>query len=559
MLVELRIRNLAIIDALDLTFSRGLNILTGETGAGKSIVLNAVLLLLGERAGEDWVRSSEEEAAVEALFDLSGSPKTQQKILERSSKPAAGEEDLLLVRRVISRAGRGRAYLNGNLVTLGMLAELGEELLSIYGQHEHQSLQKPETHIEILDDFGGFTALREQYRSRYEAFLARSEEMRRLREEQDRRARDRELTAFQSREIESAGLEPGEEESLRGEREILVHSQKLMAFAEAAQDNLYVGDGSALERIQTVLRQGREMAGLDRSLEGLIRNLEALQIQTEEVAFSLRDYGRRVESNPARIEEVENRLDALRQLKKKYGPSVEDILIRKEQLDRELRALCTGDEDLLRLEAGMEPLRREVEALAGKLTAERRRAAGELKRAVEKELASLGMKKTVFEIQFEPQPLSPKGAERAEFLLSPNVGEKVKPLARIASGGELSRIMLALKRILAVTGGREVLVFDEVDSGVGGAVAEVIGRKLRELSLKHQVLCVTHLPQIASFADAHFQVRKEVRDGRTQTRVQRLEGEAVVEEVARMLGGMKLTDKTRDHAREMIDTSRRPV
>jgi DNA repair protein RecN (Recombination protein N) len=211
MLVELRIRNLAIIDTLDLTFSRGLNILTGETGAGKSIVLNAVLLLLGERAGEDWVRSSEEEAAVEALFDLSGCPKTRQKILERSSKPAAGEEDLLLVRRVISRTARGRAYLNGNLATLGMLAELGGELLSIYGQHEHQSLQRPETHIDTLDEFGGGMALRELYRSRYETFLARSEEIRRLRDERDRRSRDRELMAFQAREIASAGLEPGEE------------------------------------------------------------------------------------------------------------------------------------------------------------------------------------------------------------------------------------------------------------------------------------------------------------------------------------------------------------
>jgi DNA repair protein RecN (Recombination protein N) len=558
MLLELRIKNFAIIDELSLSFSKGFNILSGETGAGKSIILNAVHLLLGDKATDEWIRSSEEEANVEALFDISGNLEVKQKIKEKAPQvQGTGEEDSLLIRRVISRSGRGKVFINGNMATLGALSEVGEELLSIYGQHEHQSLQRVETHIDILDEFGGLLGLREEFQKQYEEFVSLSEEVEKIRSEKEKRAKERELMAFQSKEIEASGIQVGEEESLKEDRIILTHAKKLMDFAVASEETLYSGEGSTIEKIQKILSQGGGMAAIDPSLSHLLKALDSALIQLEEIALAFRDYSRRVEINPARIDEVENRLEEIDRLKRKYGSTVKEILAFKQRADGALKSFTSDEEKLSQLESRLEPLRQTVNHLGKKLSGERKRVASELKKSVEKELNSLGMKKTVFEIHIDPLPLSLKGADRVEFLISPNVGEEVKPLAKIASGGELSRIMLAMKRILAKIGGRQVLVFDEVDAGIGGAMAEVVGRKLRELSRHHQVICVTHLPQIACFADQHHSVRKEVRSGRTITLVDRLDKELIVDEIARMLGGLKVTEKTRAHAKEMIEDARR--
>ena len=559
MLLELRIKNLAIIDELDISFSRGFNVLTGETGAGKSIILNAVHLLLGDKATEDLVRSSEEEASIEALFDIGGNKRVKGKIQEKIPKATeTGEEDSLLIRRLISRSGRGRTFVNGNMATLGMLSEIGEELLSIYGQHEHQTLQQVETHIDILDEFGGVLELREILQNRFDEFNSLSEEVRRIREEREKRLKDRELMAFQSREIEASKMQIGEEEALREEKRILTHAKKLVGFANFAEEALYGDEDSIIGRIQTILRQGRDSVEVDPSLAPLLKGLESALIQLEESALTLRDYSKRVEFNPVRVEEIENRLAELDRLKRKYGSSVEEIFLFKQKIDEALRSMTTDEERLAQLEQALDPLRQEVNTLAERLSTERRKIALDLKKSVEKELGSLGMKRTTLDVQFSPVSLSSKGVDRVEFLLSPNVGEEPKPLAKIASGGELSRIMLAMKRILARVGGRQVLVFDEVDSGIGGAVAEVVGRKLKDLSRQHQVVCVTHLPQIACFADTHHSVRKEVRGGRTVTQVDRLEKAAVVDEIGRMMGGMTVTEKTRAHAKEMIENAKRP-
>ena len=558
MLQELRIKNFAIIDELNLTFSKGLNILSGETGTGKSIILNAVQLLIGDKATEELIRSSAEEASIEALFDISGNLEVKDGIKEKSQRlPSKGEEDSLLVRRVISRSGRGKAFINGNLATLGMLSEIGERLLSIYGQHEHQSLQRVDTHIDILDEFGGLLELREEFQKHFQKFGSLSEEVKRIREEKERRVRECDLMAFQSREIETSGIQIGEEGALKEERSVLTHAQKLMAFANLSEEMLYGEKGSAIERIQSILNQGREMGTIDPSLSPPLKTLETALIQLEEVALALRDYSRRIEINPMRLEEIENRLEEIDRLKRKYGPTVEEVLLFKRRIDEALESFTSDGEKLSQLEVLLEPLLGEVIALAKKLSGERRRVASELKRSVEKELGSLGMKKTTFEVHMEDLPLSLKGVDRVEFLISPNVGEDVKPLAKIASGGELSRFMLATKRILAKIGGRQVLIFDEVDSGIGGAIAEVVGRKLRELSKHHQVICVTHLPQIACFAENHYNVKKEVRAGRTTTLVDRLEKEAIVDEIARMLGGVKVTEKTRAYAKEMIENAKK--
>jgi len=559
MLQELRIKNFAIIDELDITFSRGFNVLTGETGAGKSIILNAVHLLLGDKATEDLVRSSEEEASVEALFDISRNKRVKGKIQEKNPKAAeTGEDDSLLIRRLISRSGRGRTFINGNLATLGMLSEIGEELLSIYGQHEHQTLQQVETHIDILDEFGGMLGFRETFQNRFEEFNSLSEEVRRIREEREKWLKERELMAFQSREIEASGIQIGEEEALREERRILTHAKKLVGFANLSEEALYGDEGSVIGRIQTILRQGRDIVEIDPSLAPLLKGLESALIQLEESALTLRDYSKRVEFNPVRVEEIENRLAEIDRLKRKYGSSIEEILLFKQKTDETLRSITSDEERLMQLEHSLDPLRREVNDLAEKLSAERKRIALDLKKSVEKELGSLGMKRTTLDVHFSPSPLSSKGIDRVEFLIAPNVGEEVKPLGKIASGGELSRIMLAMKRILAKVGGRQVLIFDEVDSGIGGAIAEVVGRKLKDLSREHQVVCVTHLPQIACFADTHHSVKKEVRGGRTVTQVDRLEKGAVVDEIARMMGGMTVTEKTRAHAKEMIETAKKP-
>jgi DNA repair protein RecN (Recombination protein N) len=558
MLLELRIKHFAIIDQLSLSFSKGLNILTGETGAGKSIILSAVHLLLGDKSTEEWIRSPEEEASVEAQFDISGNREVKQKIESKAFHlQDAEEEDSLLIRRVISRSSRGKVFINGNLATLGVLSEVGEGLLSIYGQHEHQTLQRVETHIDILDEFGGLIGVREEFQKQYQEFVSLSEEAERIRAEKERRAKERELMVFQSREIGASGIQIGEEESLKEERAILTHAKKLMDFAHATEETIYSEEGSAIERIQRILNQGREMAAIDPLLSQPLKALESILIQLEETALIIRDYSKRVEINPMRLDEIEDRLEEIDRLKRKYGSTIGEVLSFKHRIDEALKSFSSEEERLSQLGSRLEPLRQKVSELGERLSEERKKAALELKKSIERELKSLGMKKTIFEIRIDSLPLSPNGVDRIEFLISPNVGEEVKPLAKIASGGELSRIMLAMKRILAKVGGKQVLIFDEVDSGIGGAMAEVVGKKLRELSRHHQVICVTHLPQIACFADQHHSVRKEIKAGRTITSVDRLNEEAIADEIARMLGGVKITEKTRAHAKEMIENAKR--
>jgi DNA repair protein RecN (Recombination protein N) len=558
MLLELRIKNFAIIDELNLSFSKGFHILTGETGAGKSIILNAVHLLLGDKATEEWIRSSEEEANVEALFDISENREVKERMKEKVPHlKGVGEEDSLIIRRVISRSGRGKVFINGNLATLGVLSEIGEGLLTIYGQHEHQSLQRVETHIDILDEFGGLLGLREEFEKQYQEFVSLSEEAERIRTEKERRAKERELMTFQTKEIEASGIQIGEEKSLKEDRILLTHAKKLMDFSHGAEETLYSEEGSVIERIQRILNQGREMAAIDPSLSQSLKALESTLIQVEEIALALRDYSRRVEINPMRLDEIENRLEEIDRLKRKYGSTIEEVLSFKRGIDESLKSFTFDEERLSQLEGRLEPLGQNVNKLGKKLSEKRKKVALELKKSVERELSSLGMKKTIFEIHMDPLPLSLKGVDRVEFLISPNVGEEVKPLAKIASGGELSRIMLAMKRILAKVGGRQVLIFDEVDAGIGGAMAEVVGKKLRELSRHHQVICVTHLPQIACFADQHHSVKKEVKAGRTITLVDRLDQEAIVDEIARMLGGVTVTEKTKAHAKEMIENAKK--
>jgi DNA repair protein RecN (Recombination protein N) len=566
MLSELHIKNFAIIDQLTISFPRGFTILSGETGAGKSIIIGALTLLMGGRASADLIRSAEEEASVEAIFYISHSPFLAQKLAEWGVEG----DDSLLLRRAISRSGKGKAFIGSHLVTVTMLGNLGEELINISGQHEHQLLLKPDQHLEIVDEFGGLLPLRNTYTSTFHQLTSLTRELNALIQAKERREERIELLRFQIKEITDANLHPGEEEQLREERGILNSSEKLFQTTKKAYETIYADKGSVLEQLKNALRELKEPSQIDARLFPLFTTLESSVFQVEDLALSLRDYYQRIEFDPKRLDEIESRLAEIHALKKKYGETVEKVIASRDRAEHELKELTESGEKIEELKGAQEKLNKETLELARRLSQERKKAAAALKEKVEKELASLGMKKTVFEVKavgasakgegrenivIDNHSLHEKGMDDLEFFISPNPGEELKPLSRIASGGELSRIILALKRIIAQEEEVSTLIFDEVDAGIGGATAEVVGRKLKEISRRHQVLCITHLPQIACFADTHYSIIKETRKGRTFTLLKKLNEVEKVEELSRMLGGREITTKTREHAREMLSAA----
>lgn len=570
MLSALQIRDFAIIDELEISFSKGLNVLTGETGAGKSIIINAVNMILGDKASDDLIRTSAKEGVVEALFDIAGNEELGERLREKGFESKTS----MVVKRLISRGGKSRAFINGSLANLALLSAVGEEFLNIYGQHEHQNLQRQESHIDILDEFGGLMELRSLYQGRFRRLIQVKKELGDLKAYDARISRERELMTFQLGEIESANLHPGEDLTLSEERGVLTNAEKLLERSRGAEHILYAGENSAVERLNEVLERVRELVRIDSSVSPLVQSLESTIYQMEDVAHSLRSYGQKVEVNPERLDEVEARLDEINRLKRKYGPTMNDILSFKGKVERELRGMATSKDRAGDLESEETELEEEILSLARGLSEKRSMIARRLEGEVEKELVDLGMGKARFRVRIDRAGrgvakeasgdlrigefrLNAKGKDEVEFLISPNIGEALKPLSKIASGGELSRIMLAMKTILAEMGAGQTLIFDEVDAGIGGATAEVVGRKLHALSRRHQVLCVTHLPQIACFADTHHVVSKRTREGRTITRVKRLEGDGIADEIARMLGGVRITPRTRAHAREMIENTKR--
>ncbi len=572
MLSELHIKDFAIIDELEISFSKGLNVLTGETGTGKSIIINAVNMILGDKASDDLIRTSAKGGIVEALFDTMGNEELGAKLREKGFEI----KENMVIKRVISRGGKSRAFIDGGLATLALLSAVGEEFLSIYGQHEHQGLQRHERHIDILDEFGGLMGMRSTYQDCFRRLMQIEKELREIKAHEERISRERELMTFQLGEIESARLQPGEDHNLAEERKVLMNAEKLLEYSQGTEHILYSGEGSVVEKLNGVLERVRELVQIDQSVSPSVQSLESAMYQLEDVALSLRTYAQKVEVNPERLDEIEARLDEINRLKRKYGPTLDDIFAFKGKVEAELGEMATGKDRAEELESEENRLQEEILSLARGLSEKRRMAARRLEKEVERELAGLGMGKTRFQVRTVEADkggereahgdlrigeflLTAKGMEEVEFLISTNIGEALKPLSKIASGGELSRIMLAMKTILAEMGAGQTLIFDEVDAGIGGAIAEVVGRKLHALSRRHQVLCVTHLPQIACFADSHHVVSKETRGGRTITRVKRLEGDGIADEIARMLGGVRITSRTRAHAREMIENTKGAV
>ena len=549
MLLDLAIKNIAIIDTLQVTFQPGLNILTGETGAGKSIIIDAVNLILGGRASTDLIRSGEDEAQVEALFSLTEVPGVAAELAD-SGIEADGE---LVVKRTVSRTGKNRVFLNGSLATTAQLATVAPRLINIYGQHESQTLLRLANHLELLDGYGRLTPLRVAYAECYAEHQRIVTELRSRDRDGQEAARRLDLLSFQSEEIAAAAPVPGEDEDLERERELLTHADRLLQGTSSAFERLYGDDSALLSRLAEVRRGLTDCSAIDPRLSPLDATLAEAALQIEDAALALRDYAARVETDPRRLQTVDDRLDVIRTLKRKYAPTIGEILALKAEIDRERESLLRREENREGLERRRDELVAELLREGRELSERRREAAGRLTEAMTGQLHELAMKDALFLADFQPlDDPGPTGVDRVEFLFSPNPGEPPRPLARIASGGELSRLMLALKQVHPESD-VPTLIFDEVDTGIGGAVSALVGEKLRKVAGSQQVLCITHLPQVAVYADHHFQVQKRIEGGRTTTTVIPLDDASRIEEISRMLGGMTITETTRRHAREMLD------
>lgn len=565
MLRELFIRNLAIIEEARIEFGPGLNVLTGETGAGKSLLVGALELILGERAKGEWIRSGSDEARVEALFDI----ETVQEIpsvLEDAGYPS---EDTLVVRRTVNRFGKNRIYVNDRAATLGFLETLGQKLVDIHGQHEHQSLLRINRHRELLDLFGDLVSRREHVTSLYRSLRTLHEQRRRLQEEYERMTSEKDMAVYQCDEISKANVRPGEDEELEQERQKLLHSEKLRGVCQQIEETLYGDERSVVDTVGHLQKRLEEASRVDPQLMEVAQQLETALHHLEETAQQVQRYADTIEGDPHRLDQVEARLAELHRLKRKYNRSLTEVLELGEELRAKVRKMEHFDDERKVLEEDM--LRTEsvlIEA-ASALSQARKKTARKLEAGVGRELRAIGMQEARFQadvqsgqphrgekhpdgVDLKGRHIHPWGMDQIEFLIRPNPGQDFKPLRRIASGGELSRIMLAMRNVLRRSDNLPVLVFDEVDAGIGGAEAEAVGKRLKALSRDFQLLCITHLPQIAVYGDRHLKVSKQFEENQTRFRIQSLTKKDREKEIARMLGGARITDKTLAHAREML-------
>ncbi len=558
MLNDLSIKNFAIIDELHVSFNNGLTIISGETGAGKSIIIGAVNLLLGDRAASEMIRTQADAATVEALFDIAANKALKEKILQMGFE--AGNE--LVIRRVISRTGKNKALINGQMATLANLAAISESLINICGQHEHQILLDAENHIDILDEFGGCLPSRTIYEESYNQYQQIKTQREKLESLRLSREETTELIKFQLKEIEDVAPQIDEDNALVEEKKVLVNVQKLLDAAGRAYDLLYGETSSVIEKLKDVQDQIKEIKKIDTKLKLSETDLETCFFTLQEASLSLRDYSKNLFFDPERLAAIEERLEMINRLKRKHGGSLQSVLQKKQEIEKELLAVSNVEEELNNLAQEELAVSARMQQRAQKLSQLRAEAAIELKGTVDREIHALNMPHASFEINIQSSAAGanhamygPRGSDELEFYLTANIGEEPKALNTIASGGELSRIVLALKNVLSHAGSVDTIVFDEVDSGIGGATAEIVGRKLKEVSGNHQVICITHLPQIACYGDSHLRVAKKVAGGRTTTVVDKLTDEQKVEEISRMLGGVDLTEMTRDHAREMLESA----
>lgn len=552
MLHTLRIRNYALIDDLEVEFRPGFNVLTGETGAGKSIVVGALNLVLGARASADTVRAGAMQAKVDALFRLPSMSERLAALLEEHAVELDGDE--LLLSRVVSAEGRSRAYAGGNLIPAGVLAEIGDELVDLHGQHEHQSLLRVDRQLDLLDAYADCDNALTAVAAAVRAFRDVDKELKRLESDDREQARRVDFMRFEAEEIGKAGLTPGEETELRERRTLIMNAEKIASLASGAYAALYESDSgtAAVDTLGTAARNVEELVQVDARFIELATRLQALQNETEAAAEELRGYTEEIDYSPEEFDALNTRLTLIRTLQKKYGATVEEILAYRERALGEIDAYDSRDERLATLRKDRDLLHAAAMDTAQALSKKRRKAADALAKRVAAALQDLGMKGARFEVRFDAAELGANGIDRIEFLLQANAGEKAKPLRQVASGGEISRIMLALKATFADADRIPTLIFDEIDAGIGGAVAAHVADRIAALAKSHQVVCITHLPQIAAAANAHYHVEKAAAKGKTTTRVVAVEGGERVREVARLLDGAQ-TELSEAHARELLE------
>jgi len=566
MLSYLRIKKLAIIDLLEVEFAPGFNILTGETGAGKSIIVDSLSLLLGSKASTDLIRSGAQKGSVEGVFDISNNEYAQNKLNELNLN---GDDKEIIIRRKLSLSGRSQAYINNQLVPIKELKAIGQKLVDIHGQHEHQELLYSPNHLDLLDNFAHNSTLRKELKGTYQNIktILRYLEVARI-DERDKSQRI-DLLNFQINEINQARLTPREDKKLEEEKRLLANAEKLHQLSIEALRVIQEKENAISPQILKLIKALKGLAEIDQKFQPFQQNLEESKYLFEDLASFLRDYQQKIAFDPERLSQIEDRLLEINRLKKKYGDTIEDILAYQEKVSHELDLITLDEEKEKKL---LEELKKDYSQYitkAKEISVKRKADSKALKEKMEKELKELAMEKACFALVFSPNPaLNPyadikdikqiigeKGIDKLEFFISPNVGEELKPLAKIASGGELSRIMLALKTAASAKEIFKTLIFDEIDIGIGGKVAEAIGRKLKALAENQQIICITHLPQIAAFAQHHYLVEKKVRKKRTTTTIFKLKRADRIEEIARMLGGVTITETTKKHARELLQQS----
>ncbi len=549
MLRFLRVRNFALIDQLELHFEDGFNLLSGETGAGKSIIVDALGLLAGSKASAEMVRTGESRAIVEAVFEADLKAE-----LGRLGLDAGDLEAEMIIRREISPDDRNRVFINNQPTTVSSLRELAPSLLDIHGQHEQQTLLDHARQLDLIDAYADSVGLAGKVREIFTTVEAAEAEIAELIAEHARKIERSDLLIFQRDEIQKTDPKPGEAEEVRRKLEVLSNAEKLLGAAARGYEALYEAETSVVSTIAQVERVLREAAQHDSRLERLIEQIETARISLQDVAYALRDYAGNVDADPQQLEQAQARLAELERLHRKYGP---DLLEHLHKVRRELDSIGLTETKKDELQIRLAALKKEYAEAASLLSGQRRTASKSLESAVERELKSLAMPQARFVIAWQDvSPGRASGIDRPELLISPNSGEEPRPLERIVSGGELSRVMLALRSVLAVDRPQKTLVFDEIDAGIGGKAAETVGQKLKELSLRYQVLCVTHLAQIAAFAAHQYRIDKNVLDGRSVTRVAALHGDERIEELVRMMSGSRVTHAAREHVKELLKATK---
>lgn len=569
MLRSLYIRDYALIEELEVEFDSGLNIITGETGAGKSILLGALKLLLGERASTEALRTGAKKAIIEGVFDNADEGRLPSLLESHQIEP--DPTGLLTIRREVSERG-SRAFLNDTPATLDVLREVAANTIDLHGQHEHQSLLRTETHVELLDNFGGLGGLVSTYRERYAALAALMSERADLVKRKDDLAKQKELYGFQIEEIDRVAPIVGETDELEAERRVLENAETLYESTAALYESLGESDEALYDRLVVVRNQLQDLARIDASFEDTLADVRSAEVTLKEAMQFLQDYNARIEFNPERLDEIRERLGELDYLERKYGGTIEAVMAHREEIGHAFELAANFDGAIARLDERVEEGKAALSRAAYRLSQKRHEVAERIERMIAVELAGLGMPHARFEVRFTHQDDAngwvllgtegrrvaafPAGVDLVEFYISANVGEDPKALAKTASGGEISRIMLALKTILAKSERLPILVFDEIDVGISGPIARRVGESMRGLASYHQIIAITHLPQIASLGDVHFSVEKQIADGRTKTRIHKLDEAERAEAVAQLLAGTDLTEAALRSARELIDKGR---